>query len=81
MTTSGPALYFDGRTSARLAATVPVGYPADPAEVALVIAMLGAPALRSVTGAHSMLAGFATTTLASQPKGKIINATSKMCRR
>jgi hypothetical protein len=32
---------------------------------------------RSVTGAHSMLAGFATTTLASQPKGKIINATSK----
>lgn len=45
---------------ARLAATVPVGYPADPAEVALVIAMLGAPALRSVTGAHLIVDGGGT---------------------
>jgi hypothetical protein len=35
---------------------------------------------RSITGGNSMLTlDFATTTLASQPKGKIINAISKMC--
>jgi len=41
----------------QLAALIPVGHPADPAEVALVIAVLGAPALRSVTGAHVLVDG------------------------
>lgn len=45
---------------ARLTSNVPVGHPADPAELALVVAMLGAPALRSVTGAHVVVDGGGT---------------------
>jgi NAD(P)-dependent dehydrogenase (short-subunit alcohol dehydrogenase family) len=44
----------------RLSSSVPVGHPADPAELALVVAMLGAPALRSVTGAHVVVDGGGT---------------------
>jgi hypothetical protein len=39
---------------------IPVGHPADPAEVALVIALLGAPVLRSVVGAHVVVDGGGT---------------------
>jgi NAD(P)-dependent dehydrogenase (short-subunit alcohol dehydrogenase family) len=49
-----------GAARARLAESVPVGFPADPAELALVVAMLGAPALRSVTGAHVVVDGGGT---------------------
>ncbi len=45
---------------ARLSDGIPVGHPADPAELALVIALLGAPALRSVTGAHVVVDGGST---------------------
>jgi NAD(P)-dependent dehydrogenase (short-subunit alcohol dehydrogenase family) len=44
----------------QLISAVPIGHPADPAEVALVIAMLGAPAMRSVTGAHVVVDGAGT---------------------
>jgi NAD(P)-dependent dehydrogenase (short-subunit alcohol dehydrogenase family) len=43
-----------------LSRSIPMGYPADPAEVALVIAMLGAPVVRSVTGAHVVVDGGST---------------------
>jgi NAD(P)-dependent dehydrogenase (short-subunit alcohol dehydrogenase family) len=45
---------------AQLSSAVPIGYPADPAELALVVAMLGAPAMRSVTGAHVVVDGGGT---------------------
>jgi NAD(P)-dependent dehydrogenase (short-subunit alcohol dehydrogenase family) len=44
----------------RLTGAVPIGHPADPRELALVIAMLGAPVLRSVTGAHVVVDGAST---------------------
>jgi NAD(P)-dependent dehydrogenase (short-subunit alcohol dehydrogenase family) len=44
----------------KLAGGIPVGHPVDPAEAALVIAMLGAPALRSLTGAHVVIDGGST---------------------
>jgi NAD(P)-dependent dehydrogenase (short-subunit alcohol dehydrogenase family) len=49
-------------TTARdtLSRSIPLGHPADPAEVALVIAVLGAPVMRSVTGAHIVVDGGST---------------------
>jgi NAD(P)-dependent dehydrogenase (short-subunit alcohol dehydrogenase family) len=44
----------------QLSSDIPVGGPADPAEVALVIALLGAPVTRSVTGAHVVVDGAGT---------------------
>lgn len=44
----------------RLSQAIPVGHPADPAEVALVVALLGAPVLRSVTGTHVVVDGGST---------------------
>jgi meso-butanediol dehydrogenase/(S,S)-butanediol dehydrogenase/diacetyl reductase len=44
----------------RLSQAIPVGHPADPAEVALVIALLGSPVLRSVTGTHVVVDGGST---------------------
>jgi 3-oxoacyl-[acyl-carrier protein] reductase len=52
---------------AALSAAVPVGHPADPAELALVVAVLGAPLLRSVTGAHVVVDGGGT--LGSRRRG------------
>lgn len=45
---------------AKLSAGIPVGHPVDPAELALVVALLGAPALQSVTGAHVVVDGGST---------------------
>jgi NAD(P)-dependent dehydrogenase (short-subunit alcohol dehydrogenase family) len=44
----------------QLSSAIPVGHPADPAEVALAIALLGAPVLRSVTGTHIVVDGGST---------------------
>lgn len=43
-----------------LSQAIPVGHPADPAEVALTIAVLGAPVLTSVTGSHVVVDGGST---------------------
>jgi NAD(P)-dependent dehydrogenase (short-subunit alcohol dehydrogenase family) len=45
---------------ATLSSAIPLGYPADPAEIAMVIAMLGSPVMRSVTGAHVVVDGGST---------------------
>jgi 3-oxoacyl-[acyl-carrier protein] reductase len=45
---------------AQLGSDIPIGHPASPAEVALVVAMLGAPMLRSVTGTHIVVDGGST---------------------
>jgi 3-oxoacyl-[acyl-carrier protein] reductase len=45
---------------AQLGSDIPIGHPADPAEIALIIAMLGAPVLRSVTGTHIVADGGST---------------------
>jgi NAD(P)-dependent dehydrogenase (short-subunit alcohol dehydrogenase family) len=44
----------------RLSNEIPVGHPVDPAEVALAIAVLGSPLMRSVTGAHLIVDGGST---------------------
>jgi NAD(P)-dependent dehydrogenase (short-subunit alcohol dehydrogenase family) len=43
-----------------LAADIPVGFPADPREIALVVSMLCSRRLRSVTGAHILVDGGGT---------------------
>jgi 3-oxoacyl-[acyl-carrier protein] reductase len=43
-----------------LGSGIPIGHPADPAEIALIVAMLGAPVLRSVTGTHIVADGGST---------------------
>jgi len=45
---------------AQLGSDIPVGHPADPVEIALLVAMLGAPVLRSVTGTHIVADGGST---------------------
>lgn len=43
-----------------MGAAIPVGFPADPHEIATIIAMLSSPLFRSVTGAHIVIDGGAT---------------------
>jgi 3-oxoacyl-[acyl-carrier protein] reductase len=45
---------------AKLGSGIPIGHPADPAEIALIVAVLGAPLVRSVTGTHIVADGGST---------------------
>lgn len=47
----------------QLSAQIPVGYPADPDEVARLIAMVASPAMRSLTGANIVIDGGAAASI------------------
>jgi NAD(P)-dependent dehydrogenase (short-subunit alcohol dehydrogenase family) len=54
------ATHLDGGiTAARaaLAERIPMGYPADPDEIALAVVTIAAPRMRSITGAHLIIDG------------------------